>query len=511
MNKVLNKKQEIIHDIYMFTTSSYFAQLAYFMRGFLNAHIIGPSMYGLWSALNIIFSFVFCPTLGVLDGMSREIPYSIGKGDYSNADKVRANAFGFSLVASIVASICIVIVSLFFRKALGLIGIIGILTVSIMIILQNVENFYEMALSAERRFSLISIANMLFPVACVILTLILVSRWKIYGIYAVGIFGPMAFSLFFYFTTRYKPNLIFDIKESLRLIKIGFPLLILSLVPLVLFTIDKIMILKFLGTTELGYYTLGLLICRTLLYLPGVVGIVVEPRIFYKYSEKGAIEDLKKYLFVPIKVMAVFLPLLITVIYFFSSFVIRHFLVQYTASLTPLFILLFGKFFFLFSPTTKGILTAINKQDRMLYFYLAAIFLSTILDALALKLGFGLTGVAFVTAAIGFLLGTSLFIYAAKFYFKNIRRCLIKCSKLYLPYTYILGVTIALNFMIQGHDSPFEDLWRVFLKVSIVTILSAPFIWYLNKQIRFSEEVAMIIRSKFNFSFFGNIKEPNVL
>ncbi|HAZ09629.1 MAG TPA: hypothetical protein DCY56_00775 [Candidatus Omnitrophica bacterium] len=510
MKNVLNKKQEIIQDIAMFSTSSYFAHLAYFVRGFLNAHIVGPSMYGLWSALNIIFSFVFCPTLGVLDGMSREIPYSIGKGDYANADRVRANAFGFSLIASIIASISIIIVSLFFKRSLGLTGIIGILTVSIMIIVQNVENFYEMALSAEKRFSLISVANVLFPILCVILTLILVTKWGIYGIYGVAIFGPLAFCLFFYFTTRYKPNLKFDIKESFRLIKIGSPLLILSLVPFVLFTIDKILILKFLGTTELGYYTIGLLICMPLLYLPGIVGMVVEPMLFHKYGESEEIEDLRKYLFVPAKVMAVFLPLLIAVVYFASSFIIRHLLVQYTASLSPLFILLFGKFFLLFSPTTKGLLTALHKQDKMLYFYLIAVFLSTILDVFVLRLGLGLVGVAFVTALVGFLLGTSLFIYVSKFYLKKGWRCLIACAKLYIPYIYILGVTIFLNFIIENSDAFFQDLLLVFLKIIIITILSMPFIWYLNRRIRFSEEVALILKSKWKALFLGNMNKAYI-
>ena len=227
-------------------------------------------------------------------------------------------------------------------------------------------------------------------------------------------------------------------------------------------------------------------------------------------AEKEEIEDLKKYLFVPIKAMAVFLPLLIAVVYFISSFVIRHLLVQYTASLSPLFILLFGKFFLLFSPTTKGLLTALHKQDKMLYFYLIAIFLSTILDIFVLKLGLGLIGVAFVTALVGFLLGTSLFIYVSKFYLKKGWRCLIACTKLYLPYIYILGVTIFLYFIIKNNDAFFQDLLLVFLKIVIVTILSMPFIWYLNRQIRFSEEVALILKAILNSLFLGNMNKTHI-
>ena len=488
-----NEKREMIQDISVFSGSTYFANIAYFLRGFLNAKIVGPGMYGLWAGLNIILSLGFYVHLGVLQAMSREIPYNLGKGDERRADLVRANAFGFCIITSIVTVILIVICSLFFRERLGLIGIAGIGTVSVLIILQNGVTFYRIALAAIKGFSIIAMADFLFPVLYVVLTILAVTRWNIYGIYAVAIFGTLAMLLFFYFKTRYKPRIRLDFKMIFKLIKIGFPLMSVSLFPLILFTIDKVFILKFLGVTELGYYALALLIFKFLIYLPGVVARVVEPRLFHAYGKSEKIESLRKYLFVPTKAMAVFLPLLIGIVYFVSSFIIRYFMPHYMPSLTPLFIILFGKFFLLFAPTAVVFLTALNKQRKVPSFYLTAALLSAVFNLVVLKMGFGITGVAIMTAIISFLLGTSFFLYATSFYFKRYLANLVLCARIYFPYLNILVFTIILNLTLKPMDLIF-----VFIKTLILIVVSVPFILHLNRRIRLFEHIGLMLKSKWN-------------
>ena len=493
---VKNKKSEMIRDISIYSGSSYVANIMYFLRGFLNASIVGPAMYGLWSGLNIILSFGFYAHLGVLQGMSREIPYSLGKGDERKADAVRDNAFGFCITASIVTAVLAVICSLFFKESLGLAGMIGIISVSVLMIVSNGIAFYRMALAATKRFSLIAMGDFVFPVIYIILTILLVPRWNIYGIYAVAVSCPIMMFLFFYFRTGYKPRVRFEFKTVFRLMKIGLPLMSLSLFPFILFTVDNILILRFLGAAQLGYYALALTIFKSITYLPGVVAKVTEPRLFHEYGETEKIESLKKYLFVPTKAMATFLPVLIGVIYFVSSFIIKYFMPQYMPSLGPLFIILFGKFFLLSAPTTMIFLTAVNKQHSVPYFYLIAAFSCALFDTLVLIMGFGLVGVALVTAIISFLLGTSFFLYAASFYLKKISDYFAICGRIYFPYLTILIFTIILNLTLRNGDVFRADLIFVFLKSVILIGISIPFILRLNKGIRLFEHIGLLLKYK---------------
>ncbi|MDP2911544.1 MAG: oligosaccharide flippase family protein [Candidatus Omnitrophota bacterium] len=501
-NIASNNKKAMIEDISVFSAGTYLAQFAYCLRGFLNASILGPAMYGLWSALNIISSLGFYSPLGVLEGMYREVPYSIGKGDPERAERAHANAFSFSLFSSILVAVFIIAFALFFRKSASAIEVIGLIAIAVMIIIQNMVNFYEIALSADKRFSVLATASSIFPIVCVALTLLFVPKWKIYGVYMIAILGPLLMVLFYYFVMEYKPRLIFDIKEAARLIKIGLPWMSLSLLPVALFAIDRALIFKFMGAANLGYYALGLLICRFLNYLPGVVARVVEPQIFHTYGKSEKAEDLAKYLFVPSKVMAVCLPLFIGTVYFVSSFVIRHFMREYIPSLTPVFILLFGKFFLLYCPTTTGFFVAVNKQRNVVYFYIVSIALTAILDITMLRLGLGLNGIAFVTCIVNFLLGTSLFIYSARLCSRGWLDSFKSCLKLYMPYLYVLMLALGLDFMFKGTLSIARDLLVVLLSVFVLFLGSLPFMAHLNKQIRLFEEIRALLKSKLGISLF---------
>ena len=496
MSNLTNKKKEIIQDISIVSASTYFAQMLYFLRGFLNANIVGPTMYGVWAALTILLTFGSYVHLGVLEGMSREIPYAMGKDDSAKADGIRANAFGFCVAGSLVIGFCSILFAFIFRESIGPVGFFGTITVSLLILLQNMILFYEKALAAVKRFSVIVASDVVFPLSYIILTLILVPTWKIYGIFAVALLVPLTMCLFYYLKTGYRPRLIFDRESIFSLVKIGFPVTALLMVPFVLFTIDRLFIFKFLGARELGYYALALLVSKSLLYFPAVVSIVIGPRLFHSYGKGENVEDLKKYLFLPTKAMSIFLPMGIGIIYLASSFIIRHYMPQYMASQTPLFILLFGKFFIIFAPTAVTLLTALNKQYKVLYYYLAAMLLASILDIMVLRAGLGLVGVALATTAVSFLLGTAIFLYAAGSYLKRRRDFFLNLARLYFPYTNVLCLTVILNSLFKNREAFVPDLLTVSLKILALLVISLPFIIRFNREIGFYRIIVQMFRAK---------------
>ena len=89
-----------------------------------------------------------------------------------------------------------------------------------------------------------------------------------------------------------------------------------------------------------------------------------------------------------------------------------------------------------------------------------------------------------------------------------------KVGRILFFFTYIFfvasSVGLASLFIIKNNDAFFQDLLLVFLKIVIVTILSMPFIWYLNRQIRFSEEVALILKAILNSLFLGNMNKTHI-
>ena len=106
MRKRSLDRKNVIRDASFFSGSTYLSQAMFFIRGFLNARILGPGLYGLWSALNIILNYGSYMHLGSLNAMNREIPYQNGRHSPEGMDKVRNTTFTTLLVMNLLFMVC---------------------------------------------------------------------------------------------------------------------------------------------------------------------------------------------------------------------------------------------------------------------------------------------------------------------------------------------------------------------------------------------------------------------
>ncbi|MGE5806768.1 MAG: hypothetical protein ACM34M_13335, partial [Ignavibacteria bacterium] len=76
---------EIIKDAAALGSTLYFSQALYMVRGFIIAHVLGPSAYGVWSIFRTIFNSAPFLGFGAQEAMVREVPFSMGKGKVEEA------------------------------------------------------------------------------------------------------------------------------------------------------------------------------------------------------------------------------------------------------------------------------------------------------------------------------------------------------------------------------------------------------------------------------------------
>ena len=67
--------------------------------------------------------------------------------------------------------------------------------------------------------------------------------------------------------------------DSGHLVAIGFPMFLFTVSNLAMRTLDRLVILKLIGTEALGYYSLGVMAIALMLYLPDSVSYVLYPRL----------------------------------------------------------------------------------------------------------------------------------------------------------------------------------------------------------------------------------------
>ena len=495
VKKSLNR-ENIVRDASLFSGSVYISQVMFFIRGFLNAKILGPEMYGLWSGLNIILNYSPYVRLGSLNAMNREIPYQNGRCSPEDMEKTRNSAFTICLVTSFIFSLVLIIVGLLLRYKISLNETVGFITIAIIAFILSIFEFYQTSVIALKKFTLISKANIIFAVLSVALTLIFVQRFKIYGVYAVAILISLLNLMYLWFKEPCKVKLSFDFKEMFRLINIGLPLGIVNFLDDTVTSIPSIIVLTLLGKTSLGYYSVAILATRFLTYFPNSIHRTFEPYIYQKYGETRDILELKKYLFKPIQVMAILFPVVLGVYCTTVEFFIRHFLTKYIPAITPFFIISIAVFFISFAPTSSAFITAINKQKFLIPVYLAGILIGSLSSVIFINMGYGLTGPALGLLFAFFFIGAVVFIYALNHYVKSAVKCLIYLAGLCVPLIYILAIEFLNGAVVSNSADVFSDSIKLVIKLAVLFIFSLPLAYIANNKTGIISDILIFLKVK---------------
>ena len=465
-------RENIIKDTSVFSGSVYISQAMFFIRGFLNARILGPGMYGLWSGLNIILNYSAYARLGSLNAMNREIPYQNGRRSAKDIDRTRNAAFTICLATSFIFSLAVIAAGLLLRYRISLNEVVGFITIAFIAFILSIFEFYQTSVIALRKFTLISKANVVFAVLSVALTLVLVQRFNIYGVYAVAALIPLLNLSYLWFKEPCRVKLYFDLKEMSSLIKIGLPLGAINFLDATVINIPSIIVLALLGKAGLGYYSVAILATRFLTYFPNSVHRTFEPYIYQRYGETHDISDLKKYLFKPVQVMALLFPVILGA--------------YYTAVI----------FFISFAPTSNAFITAMNKQRFLIPVYLAGIAIASLSSVVFINMGYGVTAPALGLLLAFFFIGSAVFIYAANHYLKNAAKCFLYLAGLCGPLAYIAAVVFFSGVFIPDAPDIFTDSLRLGSRFAVLFIFSAPLLYAADNKTRIISDVLGFLKAK---------------
>jgi O-antigen/teichoic acid export membrane protein len=111
-----NWEEKTVRHILLLTSSTVLTQILLILRGFIMAKFLGPSLYGLWHGLRVIINNSDYSTLGIYDGMKREVPYYKGKGDYHRIQEIIDASFFSGTLLSLITSFILIEISFLFSK-----------------------------------------------------------------------------------------------------------------------------------------------------------------------------------------------------------------------------------------------------------------------------------------------------------------------------------------------------------------------------------------------------------
>ncbi|MBU1911925.1 MAG: oligosaccharide flippase family protein [Candidatus Omnitrophica bacterium] len=494
--KQLCNRENIVRNASIFSGGVYISQILFFVRGFLNAKILGPGLYGLWSGLNIILNYSAYARLGSLNAMNREIPYQNGRCSDEDMGKTRNVAFTIALVTSFIFSFSLVVIAFLLRQKISFNELAGFVTIALIAFIFSIFEFYQTVVIALKKFTVITKANIWFAFLSVGLTLAIVPRFNIYGVYIVAILIPLLTLVYLVLKEPCKVSLCFDFKEMLRLINIGLPLGVINFLDSSVINVPSIIVLALLGKVSLGYYSVAMLATRFLTYFPNSIHRTFEPYIYQRYGQTNDILELKKYLFKPIQVMVLLFPVIIGVYYMTAAFFIRHFLAKYIAAICPFFIISIGIFFISFAPTSNAFITAMNKQKFLIPVYLSGIVIGGLSSLVFINKGYGVTASALGLLFSFFFIGAVIFIYAVNHYVKSAAKCLAYLAGLCAPIIYITTIVFFSEIAITNAPGIFSDSLRLVARLAVLLIFSAPLIYIAENKTGIVSDILGFLKIK---------------
>jgi O-antigen/teichoic acid export membrane protein len=388
-------------EFFLFSISTIIFQTSRFIVAMIVARWVGPVQYGIWNSLQPLLAYGVIFFCGIPNGMNREVPYLMGRGETVKAQKLINFAILFVFcIASLIGIITILMSFVFdisdhFKLPVRFAGIL--------FIPMNMYMLFQLLLKSRIQFKAMSIQQFLFSFLYPIFTLIC----AFFGGVSGYIFGQSLTALIMvpviYRLSPFQLKMGFSGGSFKRLSRIGMPLMGAGLLYVLLTTVDRWVILAYLGVKDLGQYTVAILIFGVLSIVPIVISQQMYPRMAYRYGKTGSSFSLFPMIAKQsLSAFAVTLPM-IAIAYILIPFFVSQFMPQYSEGISPARILLVGLFFL---PLVGGVANFLNTIDKQFYYMLvqaAAIVIKFVFAVLFVNLGWGLKGVAWAGAATYFL------------------------------------------------------------------------------------------------------------
>ena len=424
-----------------FTGANFLSKIIGFPISIIVAMILTPEDYGYIGYVSVFISYAAFVHFGMFSAAVREMPGLIKSGKLSRALYLQNLAISTESILALFVFLVLIIIAFIQKnpviRIIFILSSIGFLITRFYSYLEGINfSFQEFSLSAKGRL----IRVILYP----ILTLSLLFWLKIYTIPIVALLIPAVITIFFLRARSYNLSIIFNKKENVRLIKIGVILTIGS----VLYTfftqiLDKTIIAAYLSKAELGLWFFSFNFVQLFLGMFKDFGSVLKPTIWGFASNVPKTQDG----FFAMRRMAIYFSLFTSFLIGFLQLgflvLVNFVTVKFQSSQWVFLFIVLYIFWEAIEKFPEMILYSdkVNRQKTVMFIWGSCVVVNLTLDVLAIKLGYGIVGVAIATTISQIISTTLMYIFSSRYFFYNKYEFINFFKKLVFPFLITLLVT----------------------------------------------------------------------
>jgi O-antigen/teichoic acid export membrane protein len=394
------RKRKLLKDSIGFAIAQYLVRMVLMLRGLIAARLLGPLPFGAWNAIQIMMDYGSFATIGTQQGLDQMVPARMVSGDHASRQRLkRAALFNIVVLTGLFAFGCLAWASYGESRILGAWGLRGVGLALACVASVNLAYYLISILRSHDDFQVVSGWFMFQSVVGAGIGLALAPWLGAWGLLWGWFAGCLASLVWVARKARGRaPLWPAFAPESLQLIRVGFPMFVFTASGLLMRSLDRIIILRYLGTESLGYYSLSVMTLTLLLYLPDSIGYVLYPQLLKRFSQAG--EDagaIRETVVRVLTVMAVLVPLLSGLGYLWAREAVLRVLPEFLPGVGAVRVLCFGAAGLAMGTLASIVLMTVGRRQVLIPAALFAAATGAVLGVLAIRLGHGITGVAWAS------------------------------------------------------------------------------------------------------------------
>jgi O-antigen/teichoic acid export membrane protein len=482
-------RERVIRDTMLYTSANVFAMAVGIGVSLMTKSILGAVGAGYWALLKVSQSYGEYSDLGVRDALLRDVPQALGAGDRDRAARLQDGALAFIAASAAAASAVIALAALFavadpvLKK--------GLLGISLLVIATHAYSYWLNLLRLLKKV----------PALCavIVVNILLVAVFSIAGAKAGGVLGLTAgmlvsTTLAAFFAARAAGERVrprWNGAEIAQLVRVGFPMMILSTTLVTFLSIDSLMIGRMIGIRELGYYTIALMSIQQIGALGRFTLIVVFPHIQERYGKTGSLADSAGYFLRTTHTLRLLLPMLIGACTIFVPAIVHYLLPQFEPGIGAMKILAAGYYFVAVNEMAQTVLYTTNRQKRLIPVYAALALTAALLIYLFIRAGWGIEGAAAATSIAYFLFFAAVFALSFGRLVGAAATLRLAASTVGV-FAYFIGCLLLVERFVR-----LEPVWlEALARFACFAVSQAPFLWKIERDEKIFSSVGTILRNR---------------
>jgi O-antigen/teichoic acid export membrane protein len=383
------------HSVYVFGQLSLTGST--FIFNIIIAGLLGPGSMGIWQTAVLVSTYGMMLMFGALNGMGREVPFLRGRQDDQGVNETISSALALLIVVSaLLATISLSIELSGLAPAWLMLGA-GLLFARLansfsMMLIRSLQDFARLGLHQG-----VTAGLLLLGIAWVWQT---PSLHRVLAVMAIALLSVTLLAARYVHPTR-------PAWSRLRqLVSVGLPIMLAGVIFGLLTTVDRLLILGFLGTESLGLYTPAISALGIITIAPSLISNVMYPKLAHEFGRTENLETLLPFVKRMLQLnFAVTIVITLVFLVTFYTFIIPFVLPAYMDGRQPMAILLVSALFLPIGQSFGDLFNVIGWQRHYLINMTIGFLASAIIGYILVgPAGMGLSGVA-----VGTVIGTAIF------------------------------------------------------------------------------------------------------